>query len=416
MESACRSSINVAISHGFRKRSQLWIGAIALASAASLLDFVSLSIYAQPAAGEVATNTDLPPEVRAELEKQTAAMKAIYFNFDEKRLETDAEHPPGTATYSAYFEGKLFYYHRHAVSFQNEKQTVQDSDWAFNGTVLSVGEPKQSMGSSHAYFVKYLVADTTEPLRASPAPLARFPPLKATGFYAPEHLSEIERFSGVQPLVLHYFEQSDSTKVEKEGENLRVTAVIKDLFFTPQKNRRTLATTPERSISFLLDSKRGYGVVEREERLAAGQLIVRIQSEDWKYYDSVGIWLPKRCVSSYYTDPYNLDEFFNSPIFTITEQLNRVEFGHQDVLFDLDSYSDYRLAGTFVDERTTVEARKARNHVVTYVIAANGKLLRQSAESIMSRRRLFRYFLVFVILALPPIILFFQHRRKRTKI
>ena len=162
--------------------------------------------------------------------------------------------------------------------------------------------------------------------------------------------------SSLEPLVLHYLEQGDLTKVETLGENVRVTFQVKDRWLAiaretdPERLRKNLEGTPNsphfiaeqvanlerlqtmapmRVVAFLLDPRHGYGVAEREEWTAAGQRIVRIQSEDWKYYESVGIWLPSRCVASYYAHPLTLSEFSDQPILTITHQLRLVEFGQE---------------------------------------------------------------------------------------
>src|SRR6266849_10143640 len=70
---------------------------------------------------------ELPSDAREQLEKQTAAMRAIYLNFDEERLETDADHPPGLKTYSVLFEGNQSGKRRHTVLHKKlAKQGPQD--------------------------------------------------------------------------------------------------------------------------------------------------------------------------------------------------------------------------------------------------------------------------------------------------
>src|SRR5207245_843732 len=126
-----------------------------------------------------------------------------------------------------------------------------------------------------AFLGKYLVADATDPDRTKK--LSEFPYLDAAGFYAPERISELQQFFSIEPLVLRYLKQNGATRIEKAGENLRVTYM-----------------TPERTVTVLLDPKLGFAVAEREEWTGAGKRIVRIESQDFKYYEAASIWLPSR--------------------------------------------------------------------------------------------------------------------------
>ena len=100
--------------------------------------------------------------------------------------------------------------------------------------------------------------------------------------------------------------------------------------------KRFKAMKPIRKVSLLLDAKHGYAVAERDEWTAAGQHIGHIVSEDWKFYDAPGIWLPGRCVASYYTEPYGLKDFAKEPVHTETHELKRVEFGTKEIAFRFD--------------------------------------------------------------------------------
>jgi hypothetical protein len=189
-----------------------------------------------------------------------------------------------------------------------------------------------------------------------------FPYLDAAGIYAPAYSDEVERFSGLEPLALHYLAESDSPKVETVGDNVRVTFQVKDRWLanaqqfdvervrkqadnganTPafvasevERVKRWQGMNPTRTVALLLDSKHGYAVAEREEWTAAGQRIVRIVSDDWQHYAAPDIWLPSRCVAFYYTHPLFLAEFSDEPIATVTHQLQHVEFGKKDIPFAL---------------------------------------------------------------------------------
>jgi hypothetical protein len=183
--------------------------------------------------------------------------------------------------------------------------------------------------------------------------------LDAAGIYVPQYGSEVGPFSSLEPLALHYLEHSDLTKVEVVGENLRVTFQVEDELAKVQKaaleeRRGELQGTtapkkdavetedvktpkglkPSRTVVLLLEPKHGYGIAQREEWNPAGQRIVRLQSEDWRFYEGAGLWLPNRCVAFYYARPREfVSEFREQPIHFATNQLKRVEFGEKDIPF-----------------------------------------------------------------------------------
>ncbi len=87
-------------------------------------------------------------------------------------------------------------------------------------------------------------------------------------------------------------------------------------------------------MALLLEPKHGYGIVEREEWNPAGQRIARLQSEDWRFYEGAGLWLPNRCVAFYYARPREfVSEFSEQPIHFVTNELKHVEFGEKDIPF-----------------------------------------------------------------------------------
>ncbi len=100
--------------------------------------------------------------------------------------------------------------------------------------------------------------------------------------------------------------------------------------------KRFKAMKPIRKVSLLLDAQHGYAVSERDEWTAAGEHISHIVSEDWRFYEGPGIWMPSRCVASYYTEPYGLKDFSKEPVHTETHELKRIEFGKKEIAFSFD--------------------------------------------------------------------------------
>ena len=195
------------------------------------------------------------------------------------------------------------------------------------------------------------------------------------------------------------------TDPERLRKNLEGTPNSPHFIAEQVANLERLQTmAPMRVVAFLLDPRHGYGVAEREEWTAAGQRIVRIQSEDWKYYESVGIWLPSRCVASYYAHPLTLSEFSDQPILTITHQLRLVEFGQKSIQFAL----DYKKAGSFIIDRTLPEALAAPDRRVIYTVAADGTLLRGIAVNVsreLNRRWFVFWFIVINVVVLGAFII-----------
>jgi RNA polymerase sigma factor (sigma-70 family) len=288
----------------------------------------------------------LPANVRAELDKQKAALQTVYFEFTETTRGTIKTYNHAIVPYYfGYFDRNRFY--------QRKKDAERDDEVAFDGKT-------EWVGTSH---------DITKQLHADHSQLERsyrwrnWPYLEAASIYAPAYIAEEEQFASLEPMLLRDLKRSEATKVEAVGENLRVTVRVedhvlaalgridlaeyqRDLESRPNtkqyiadeiaETKRLRALKPTRTIAFLLDARHGYQVAEREEWTAAGEHIGRIQSDGWKFYQGPGIWLPSRCVATYYTHPWRLDEFSDQPVHISTHELKRVEFGKKDIPFALD--------------------------------------------------------------------------------
>lgn len=386
------------------------------------------SMYAQPTTNED-TNTELPLDVREQLEKQAAAMAAIYLEY------TYACARAGYAEFiSTCFNANRFYRRTQRTRGKGKGLICED---AFDGEIFYFGEPEVLGGVMEpARLGKYLVNDETDPDHWRR--LFEFPYLDGASFYAPVSIAEVKAFSSIEPLLLRYLKENDSTKVKKVGENLQVTVRITDpevvraqkvdldrqrqLLEAGPNSSEAVAKqiehlkvlqdmTPKRTVKFVLDPKRGYGVIERENWNAVGHRTVRIQSDKWKYYKPEGIWLPSRCDILYYEDA-------SDKVRTkFTCELKQIEFSPRtNVQFAL----DYRKAGTLIRDRTTPEARTNTYHEVTYTVAADGMLLRDAAADVMreiNRRRIAPFWIGLNVLILGPIIiaLYMRHKRKMKK-
>ncbi|HEY3860360.1 MAG TPA: M20/M25/M40 family metallo-hydrolase [Verrucomicrobiae bacterium] len=303
----------------------------------------------------------LPPDVRQELVKQKAAMRAIYLEFTETSRGSLANWDySATSVYTGYFAGSRFYRQEQLPpGYEHYKNEV-----AFDGKTI-------------------WRRDTSEvsecPLADAPAllppRLVRWPYLDAAGIYAPEYIAELGRISSLEPLALHYLEHGEPAKVEAVGGKLRITFQVGDEMANAQETalknlRKDLqgkapskrdaaeledltgqkALKPTRAVVLLLDPKHGYGIAEREEWNVAGQRTGRIQSEDWIFYKDAGLWLPNRCVASYYARPrFFVSEYSELPIHFVTNELKRVEFGEKAIPFTFDQTKP----GNHIFDRTT---------------------------------------------------------------
>jgi hypothetical protein len=140
-----------------------------------------------------------------------------------------------------------------------------------------------------------------------------------------------------------------------------------------------------------------------------------VDSQAWQHHSDQDIWLPGKSTINWYTSMDEFDSFTNTPVFTISCELTRIEFGpHTNIQCVL----DYNLPGTAVTDRTTPEARTAASHQVGYTAAANGTMLRNNAGSIvaeMSRgQRIFWISVCTIALGVPSVV-FLIHRARNSR-
>ena len=400
---------------------------------------VVLATSCQIAAGQPGVSTNVPPEVIDQLEKQAADMRVFYAEFSGTEQEPGRQ--ANLMTYYVYFDEGRFYERRHyMIRGAGGQWQPHDHENAFDGKFFFFGDRQENNIETPALLYKYWPTDRTDPDRIKS--VAQFPYLDAAGFYAPNRIAEIDSFSGIEPLALRYLKQSKETQVEHVGDNLRITVRVPDPYLlalretdlekqiqhlqksasSPEFKARRIAgwrklreAIPERIVTFVLDPKRGYGVLEREERTAAGRQFLGVDSQAWQHHSDQDIWLPGKSTINWYTSMDEFDSFTNTPVFTISCELTRIEFGpHTNIQCVL----DYNLPGTAVTDRTTPEARTAASHQVGYTAAANGTMLRNNAGSIvaeMSRgQRIFWISVCTIALGVPSVV-FLIHRARNSR-
>jgi hypothetical protein len=392
------------------------------------------------------TDGELPTDVREQLNKNAVAMSAIQLDYIVTCTGLNGDMPP-TSYFEFYNDGHIYQRCQSSPpSFdQTDPKQIQIHDYSFDGEIFWSGDAELKfhgkVARNPAILLKSEARDATNPDYT--VPYFRSFYLNCAGFYAPQSMADISKSSSIESLVLHYLRESDLTKIEKNGENLKVTVHISDplLARVRQLNleheinvmksvgtiseedirerigilKRMQEMIPMRTIIFVLDPKQGYAVVNQEELTDKGQHIVQIQSNQLEYHQSANVWLPTQCILSYYTNPDQLLEFADKPSLTATVELKNIEFDFQNkVEFVLSKRSDYKNAGTIIVDRTTPEARARPDHKVSYMLAADGKLLLKAAGNAshnMSRgKRVFWFCVLLIMLGLPPIVFFINRK------
>jgi hypothetical protein len=300
----------------------------------ALLVFDAVAVAQGPTTREsnpTTTNAEvaLPPEVLRQLDKQRFAFRAVYLESTETCAGTLANWDYSVAmTTSAYFKGGCFYRHE----TYDPDHAMYENEAAFDGQAIEQRETSAISSSIR----KCALADAST-LGARPF---RWPYLEAAGIGVPAYGAQFGRFTALEPSALHYMAEGDLSKVERVGQDLRLTFRISDELAEQQKAGLTPPRAdikPARTASFLLDAKHGYAVAESEHWNVRGKRVSHMRCENWKFYDAAGIWLPGRCVTTYYARPrLFVDEESAEPIHTVTCDLKRVEFGEKSIPFRFD--------------------------------------------------------------------------------
>jgi len=172
--------------------------------------------------------------------------------------------------------------------------------------------------------------------------------------------------------------RAKATDLQRERESLEGGRNSAEFIKTHMDALQRMQTLlPRRTVVFTLDPQRSYGVLDRNDFTPDGHCILRVECERWSYFERGSIWLPKKCVESYFTDRFSLTQFSDKPRLQIILELETIEFGSPtNARFAL----DYNRPGSVVIDRTTPEARQRKRHEVAYTVSANGNLLRDAAN------------------------------------
>lgn len=362
----------------------------------------------------------LPANVRSQLEKQIQSMAALYVEYH--------------VIYSGLIETNVAYFDLQRFYIANGNRA-----YSYDGNYVWRGDRAVYRNGSDVSLTKFAPNDTTDP---SVYDLHwRFLYFDVAGINTPAYMFEINKFSSLTPLVLSLLKESESTRIERDGENFKVTVLVPDDFLAstrqtdPEQYRKRLdngankaeyidrcveqlkqlqALVPKRTISLLLDGQHGYAVAERMDWTAAGQRISETHVEKWQQFQDVGIWLPERSVTLFYTKGLTYSNFSNSPVNTNIIELNLAEFGKRNFNFDLTENPKYRKRGTIIGDRTLPEAISNGHNPVMVTVGADGKLLRDNAMIAANEMKgkskiLFRVFIVGLLVA--PLLIFLLRRQ-----
>jgi hypothetical protein len=244
----------------------------------------------------------------------------------------------------------------------------------------------------------------------------------------------------LEPVVLRFIDNSESTAILEEGVDLRVTCYVDDWVLVnirkkdlalmrkelersgtkPEIISKEMSTVermrnmvPKRRVSMLLDSERGYALAEREDRSADGQLIARFRNGQWKYFGDAAMWLPGRSLVSYFTGPHSFDTFAEEPVLELTLTLNTAQFSDREAEFTLSKTAKYSVGGTWIlDDAITETTDIGTETAAILTVAADGSLLRGSIPQTFGYRRLWIAMVLF-ILAFPTVLFFIWRSRSK---
>lgn len=381
-----------------------------------------------------AADAGLPADARIALEKAAKALQNVTVEFTELEVDPDVGRSVSPTDYKATFHRNLFYIHSKRVSRDHGKTSSYTQEVAHDGNLLYVGHPLLPDEPKPAGLTRYMVSDVADPVRTKRRWSVSY--LDAAGFYIPVRITELDTFTSVEPLLLHFLKESQSTQIERENQYLRVTVRVADrhLIAAHQtdlerfgKYRRAFDASPQsitnelelytqwRSldtnciVSFLLDPKYGYASIEREERLADGTRTLKVNTEGWKRYKDADIWMPDRCNVYFYAPRYSYRDFSDVPVVTNITSMSRISFAKTDTpTFAL----KYNQPGTVVEDRAVIEAQSSPKHQVLYTVAADGVLLRgvavDVARELSTAQKTVWAIGVVVLLALPLLTLLYK--------
>jgi hypothetical protein len=335
----------------------------------------------------------LPAELLARLNQQARQMGVATFEFDEQGTSVANDYG-GDLSYSVYIEGDRFHSRKRILRGRDGTPSAAIHDDSLDRRTFYFGHLNGASGIPAALW-KYSVANLKDfdYVRT----MVEIPYLDAIGFYLPRSIAEMSEFTSVLPLAKRYM--TNIVGVQSVDGNWEIVLSVPDSYLlivraldleehekelaargqTPEfvadlieTYKRLRSLQPIRKVRLKFEQAHGYALSEREEWTAAGQRILLTSGTDWKYYAVADLWLPKRCVASFFTNPHNLNAFEERPVRTTVTLLKKVEFGPRQHQFDLEKTPEYQGVGTVVVDRAPKEVGVVAGEPVTHTIGAGG--------------------------------------------
>jgi len=365
-----------------------------------------------------------PSEGKTELTKQAVTIATLPIGLEVTEKQEGIDVPKfygGPTTYRAYFEGNKFYLRTTSLYPKVPKPRIHED--SFDGSLFYYGDLEAGANSYPSVLKKYIPGDATDQEQLTPIYFGYF---AAAGMLSPQQISDLKGYTSLQIALSMTLNEDSGIKVALDGEKIRMTAEIPDRLVLnarskniewEQRQFENTKTSPafiskyieqlkemqrmpaRRTVKYLIDPKRGYGIVEREDFTQDGRRIQQLETDEWKYYRDVDMWLPHHCVERYYSQRFALTDFSESPRLTVTYDVSKVAFQQQELAFNL----EYKKQGSLIIDRSTPEAQRRPEHTVAYIVAANGSLLEETASSVMNEvhgRRTFLWILLVNILVI----------------
>lgn len=387
----------------------------------------------------------LPAEMQSQLERISEALGRGHFDWSQTEAGEDrARNLASPVTFSVRFERERF---RSRVEWIEPKGFGYElrggpktSEFAFDGKFCYTGEPDFGSPTVPAILCKHDPLDDSDPERL--LRMVNLDYLELAGFSAPECPTDCAKSPLVSSVLLHYAKESDLTKVQADGDVLRISFRVPDPVLARaralnlERERERLSKLkngpeyvskqikeledmrsqpPRRFVNVVVDPKRGYAILEREDTTLAGQTILRAWSDHWAHYTPPDLWMPRRIIEDFYTDRWKIIGFSDQPRVTLTYELEHAKFGGNEMT-EFNLPLEYKKAATLVSDYSVPEAKAVSDHHIDYVVAADGKLMRGSALDVLAQIHDWRALaktacLLVLILGLPPLLYAIIHFR-----
>jgi hypothetical protein len=368
----------------------------------------------------------LPQNVTEALKRQAESLDNFGIQYRVDRYGTKGIHPDGPCHYAESFKGRKLYQH----SLYHASGNAYQTEIAFDEDTFHLGYPHRHV-PGYRNILNVFKADDENDFEY----LSRymdFEFLRAAGFYTPETMSDFRNYYGLESALLRHLKEGRLLSQENLEGKLKVRLSVPDQFLlntrkmdpeqlakegkfgaNPEEGIKHLenlqAKDATRTISYLLDPDKNYGIVRREEHTPDEKLILQVISDDWRHYQdqNVDIWLPHRCAIRYHRNPLSQAELIPGPrnLTYVTNFLTNVTFTNIQASFAID-YSD--RPGARIRDRASPEAKKTDKGELFYIVSADGTQMKKVSRTVKSnqitpsQRKL--YLILFACLAaMPPL-------------